>query len=349
MSVVVLIIVGRDGSSRKRLAASASQLEFAIPPRLRLAPHARHERYPGALLFRLDDKRSRRPVGGDFDGDFAFASAALMIVLCNWCAADRKIVMTAAFQNGDSFRYAIYWAPPERSVLAKLGAAWLGRDAAADRELKRGAIDGFDDAFLAAITGDPRRYGLHATLKPPFVLAGGIGPPEFQADLAAFAARTAPIAAPNLHIARIGNFLALTPSGPAPEIDTLANACVEHFDRYRAPPSQQELARRRSANLTANQERYLERWGYPYVMDEFRFHVSLTGSIERSVADRLLPALKDMFSPTAGRPLEISDIALFAEPAPGAPFRLLRRFALAGQAGPRTGRTPSSKHHPGSR
>jgi putative phosphonate metabolism protein len=241
----------------------------------------------------------------------------------------RKI-MARPFHGGGSARYAIYWAPPEGSALAMLGAAWLGRDTVTDRPVKQCPINGFDDNAVAAITAEPRRYGLHATLKPPFALMKDRGLPQFEAALSAFAARTAPVIAPELCVSCLGQFLALTPARPASAIDALANSCVEHFDCYRAPPSQQELARRRSADLSAAQERNLQRWGYPYVMDEFRFHVSLTGAIGRAVTDRLEPELARLFAPVASQPLELRDIALFVEPAPGAPFQLLRRFALAG-------------------
>ena len=238
--------------------------------------------------------------------------------------------MTRALHASGSVRYAIYWAPPEGSALAELGAAWLGRDATADRPLKRFAINDFDENVLAAITAEPRRYGLHATLKPPFVLAKQQILAELEAELRAFAARTAPIIAPHLRVTRLGHFLALTLSQPANAIDALANSCVERFDRFRAPPWRQELARRRKAGLTPAQEENLQRWGYPYAMNEFRFHVSLTGSIARPLADRLLPELTNLFAPVASHPLELNEIALFVEPAPGAPFRLLRRFALTG-------------------
>lgn len=238
--------------------------------------------------------------------------------------------MTRAFQSGDGTRYAVYWAPPEGSTLAMLGAPWLGRDAATDQPLKRFAIKGFDEAALAEITAEPRRYGLHATLKPPFVLVEDCNLTKLKADLHAFAARTAPVVAPALRVVRLGHFLALVPTARAAALDALAKSCVARFDCFRAPPSPREIARRRRSHLTAAQEKNLQRWGYPYVMDEFRFHVSLTGPIGTAVADRLLPELATLFAPVAVEPLELREIALFVEPAAGAPFRLLQRFALAG-------------------
>lgn len=236
-----------------------------------------------------------------------------------------------ALQSGGKARYAIYWAPPEGTTLAKLGAAWLGRDASTGQSLKRFAIKGFDDDALADITAEPRRYGLHATLKAPFALAKNRSLRELEADLDAFTSGNAPIVAPSLHLTRLGNFLAMIPTAPTPAINALANSCVERFDCYRAPPTEHELRRRRAAHLTAAQEKNLQRWGYPYVMHEFRFHVSLTGPIIPAVADRLLPELSSLFAPIASEPLELREIVLFAEPEPGAPFRPLQRFAFTGR------------------
>src|SRR5215469_910585 len=186
-------------------------------------------------------------------------------------------------------RYAIYWAPPDDSGLARIGAAWLGRDAVTDRALPRPTVVGFDDATLAALTAEPRRYGLHATLKPPFGLA------------------------------------------TAATVQALADACVAQFDAYRAPASDDEVARRNAAGLTPAQRANLRRWGYPYVMEEFRFHVTLTGPLEPATGNRLVPVLSALFAEVTAAPLAIDALALFVEPGRGQPFRLRRRFALGGR------------------
>jgi putative phosphonate metabolism protein len=227
-------------------------------------------------------------------------------------------------------RYAIYWAPAAGSVLAVIGERWLGRDAVTERMLARQAVGGFDDGELAAITAAPRRYGLHATLKPPFRLARAVTEPTLEAQVAAFAKAQPPVSAPSLRLARIGRFLALVPGTPSEALARLAAACVETFDRFRAPAGVEELARRRGAGMTARQEENLRRWGYPYVMGEFRFHVTLTGPIDRATAARLKPHLEALFSPATTAPLEIGEIALFIQPAPAASFRLMRRFELSG-------------------
>lgn len=236
--------------------------------------------------------------------------------------------MTTLEPGGRDVRYAIYWAPPDDSALARIGAGWLGRDAAADSVLARPAVTGFDDAALAKLTAGPRRYGLHATLKPPFRLAAAATVTALEAELTAFAAATAPAVLPAIQVSRIGNFLALVPAVHAPAVTALANACVEHFDSYRAPASEDEFARRNGDGLTSAQRANLQRWGYPYVMDEYRFHVTLTGQLEPSIGDRLLPVLSELFAEVTAAPIAINEIALFVEPGDGRRFRLRRRFAL---------------------
>ena len=225
-------------------------------------------------------------------------------------------------------RYAIYWVPDAGSALASIGERWLGRETATDRELARHAVRGFDDGELAAITAEPRRYGLHGTLKPPFRLARGFTQPMLEAHIAAFANTQPPIRTAPLQLARIGRFLALTPAERSDALDAFAASCVERFDQFRAPADPDEVARRRKAGLTDRQEENLSRWGYPYVMGDFRFHMTLTGPVDPSISERLIPVLEGLFAPATATALEIGKIALFVEPAPEAPFRLLGLFEL---------------------
>src|SRR5215468_4077744 len=186
-------------------------------------------------------------------------------------------------------RYALYWAPDAGSALATLGAAWLGRDVEARAVPARPALDGFDLFRLEVLTAEPRRYGLHATLKPPFALAVGADIAALRATLAAFATGTSAVDLPVLALRHLGRFLALVPSRPCPPVNDLAARCMVEFDRFRHPPPPAELARRRSAGLDAVEEAYLARWGYPYVLDRFRFHVTLTGPLDAAEAARLMP------------------------------------------------------------
>ena len=229
-----------------------------------------------------------------------------------------------------SGRYAIYWAPPAGSILARLGSAWLGRGAEQGASDARPPIAGFDAARLEALTAEPRRYGLHATLKPPFALAEGTDPETLRQALVGFVAGRPPLPLPALRVSLMERFIALTPVNGSPELQALAADCVTGFDRFRAPPGTAELTRRRAAGLSPIEESYLARWGYPYVLDRFRFHMTLTGPLDPVDAERLLPALARLFEPVACEALALTDIALFHEPARGVPFRLVERFGLQG-------------------
>ncbi len=224
-------------------------------------------------------------------------------------------------------RLAIYFAPSPDHVLHRLGSAWLGRDAATGAPAAQPPVAGLDAAQLAAITASPRRYGLHATLAPPFALADGADPAGLAAALAALAARLAPAElVPRLGL--IEGFCALLPAAPVPAVSALAAACVELADGFRARPGPAELARRRAAGLTPRQEALLQRWGYPYVHEEFRFHMTLSERLPEAACPPVLAALERHFAPALGRPVQLDALALFVEPEPGAPFVQQARFPL---------------------
>ena len=225
-------------------------------------------------------------------------------------------------------RYALYWAPQEGSDLARLGGAWLGLREESNSAGPPPPIPGFDALRIHVLTAEPRRYGLHATLKPPFALADGTDLAALREAVAAFAAAQACVTLPALEVTLLDRFVALTPSAASPALDALAAGCVTHFDRFRAPAVPAELARRRAAGLSPVEDPYLLRWGYPYVLDRFRFHVTLTGPLDPAEAQRLMPPLIRLFAPVTRAPVTLGNIALFHEPVPGEPFRLVERFPL---------------------
>ncbi|HYZ32435.1 MAG TPA: DUF1045 domain-containing protein [Crenalkalicoccus sp.] len=222
-------------------------------------------------------------------------------------------------------RFALYWAPELDDPLRALGSAWLGRDAKTGAALAQPALPGLD---IAEITADARLYGLHATLKPPFRPA--LGYEELERSAAHLAARTAPFALPPLAVADLDGFLALRETAPCPPLQALADAAVAALDHCRAPPPEEELARRRRAGLTPAQEALLARWGYPYVFAEWRFHVTLTRRLSPEEKALVLPAVQARLGAAASRPRQVASVCLFAQRGPGAPFLLARRFPLGG-------------------
>ena len=221
-------------------------------------------------------------------------------------------------------RFAVYYAPPRHSDLAGFGATWLGWDATAGAETAHPTVPGLD---VAAITATPRKYGFHGTLKPPFRLAEGLTVQELERAVRDVAQVVPAFEAPALAVRRLGCFLALVPSRPCPELAGLAARCVRDLDRFRAPAPKAELDRRRQAGLSPTQEKNLTSWGYPYVLDEFRFHLTLSGRLETDMADRVLAALTPLTSAFCEAPLPIEEICLFAE-RPDARFEEIDRYRL---------------------
>lgn len=224
----------------------------------------------------------------------------------------------------DSFRrYAVFYTPPERSDFATAGARWLGWDAATGQEIPQPEL-GLD---LAHVTRIPRKYGLHGTLRAPMRLS--TTPETFFDAVESFAGSQPPVALGQLRLRVLGQFLALVPDPQETALTAIAADLVRATDPFRAPLSRADLERRRAAGLTPHQDALLDRWGYPFVMDEFRFHVTLSGRLENAAMRDVFRAADAWFGPVLTAPHVMSELAVFAEDDAGR-FHLLKRFALTG-------------------
>ena len=228
-----------------------------------------------------------------------------------------------------SRRYAIYFAPSEASTLWTAGSQWLGRDAARAVKLAQPAVPDVDAERLSALTRAPARYGFHATLKAPFRLAEGASAAGLCDALQAFVRERRPFPLPPLQVASLSGFLALLPTSRSEALHGLADDCVTVFDRFRRPAQPEELARRRSAGLSERHDTLLVRFGYPYVLDEFRFHLTLTETLQARERAILKPWLEQYFAAALREPGIVSDLCLFVQERPDAPFCIFQRFPLS--------------------
>ena len=215
-------------------------------------------------------------------------------------------------------RYAIYAVPgvgendaPEARRLKALVDTWYARD-------------DLQDLTIAA-----RRYGFHATLVAPFHLAARHTEAELLAAVEAFAAGRAPVMIPGPRPAAMGSFRVLFPSGDQDGLNALAESIVREFDGFRAPLSKADAHRRRTPHLTSRQRELLDRWGYPYVLDEFHFHLTLTDSVPADRAAHVDAAAAQHFADVAGVDVPLSGITISVEPEPGAAFEILAVRPLA--------------------
>lgn len=222
-------------------------------------------------------------------------------------------------------RVAAYWAPRLEDPLHRLGSEWLGRDTETGATLAQPGLAGLD---IAEVTAAPRGYGLHATLKPPFRLATSWA--AFRADAMALAARTRPFALPPLKLADHHGFLALLETEKCQALQDLCDACVTSLDAHRAPPTEAEIARRNPGRMTERQRELLNLWGYHYVFDQWWFHVTLSRRLTDEERAIVWPALEAHLGDAPALPRRVTELCLFTQAGPAAPFLLAERLPLLG-------------------
>ncbi len=205
-------------------------------------------------------------------------------------------------------RIAIYCTPDPDSHVAAFGAAWLGWDLHSGKSAPQMRIDGFD---LGSITKRPRKYGFHGTLKAPFRLVEGVNEDAVLDAAHEFARHHAPLDLDRFELARLGRFLALRPVAQAPNFTDMAGEIVEWFEPFRAVSSPEELARRRKTKLSARQEGYLEEYGHPFVKEDFRFHMTLTGPLDDT--DAVREVLTPMLAPFLSVPWWLDALSICGE------------------------------------
>lgn len=225
-------------------------------------------------------------------------------------------------------RYAIYFAAGADHALSRFGAELLGYDAYTGNEMPfpheplRTAPDWRD------ITADPRKYGFHGTLKAPMALAPGRTEAELKAACAIFAEKARPMPVIRPVVDTISGFIAIIPAEPVGALQQLAADCVRDFDSFRPALTAEDRARRKPEKLTERQRNYLDRWGYPYVMEEFRFHMTLTGRLDAERRGPILEMLRARFATLDLETLTIDRIALFRQEDAASRFRIIGEWAL---------------------
>lgn len=224
-------------------------------------------------------------------------------------------------------RYAIYHVPPAAAALTRFGATMLGYDAFAAKDLDHPAATGaFPDWH--ALTADPRKYGFHATLKAPFLLRDGASEADLVAAFDRFVAtpRALPLITPVVRA--IGSFIAVVPEAPVAALSRLADDSVRDFEDVRAPLSAYDRERRLKSPLTPRQIAHLDQWGYPYVFEEFRFHMTLTGSLPAEKREAVLRFLQGEFAKLGLKAVEIGHVAIFRQASGDQRLTVLRHAVL---------------------
>ena len=210
-------------------------------------------------------------------------------------------------------RFAIYYAPACDSALWERAQAWLRQDA------------------LQPQTVSARRYGFHATIKAPMALRDGQDRAGLEMALAAFARQQAPVSMGPVGAHVIGGgFLALTPVKQPQRITDFAATVTTVFEPFRAPLEADERERRLRSPLTARQIELVDEYGYPYVLEEFELHMTLTDRLPPEQQAARQAEAAEWFGDVLKAPVVLDRLVLFHEAEPGAAFRRLDDFVLEG-------------------
>lgn len=221
-------------------------------------------------------------------------------------------------------RYAVFYTPT--GDLAAFGAAWLGWDSAEGCAVPHFDVTGLD---VEKVTATPRKYGLHGTLKAPIKLPQGADLTQLQRAAGDFATRHSAFEVGEFELRHDSGFVALRPKNDPVQLRNFAAATVKTFDPFRAPLSDADIARRRKASLSARQNQQMLDWGYPYVFNDFRFHLTLSGPLPQNEAAMVITALQPHLALVMPKPLVMDAITLMGQDRNGM-FHQIHRYALTG-------------------
>jgi hypothetical protein len=261
----------------------------------------------------------------DADADVEDADAGIRhVACCGYCGGASVHGGERRMNVQEAYRHAVYFAPRPEHPLWAAGCSWLGRDPTRPDDMRPPP---------RPQVGEPWRYGFHGTLKPPLRLAAPQD--EWLQAVAALAARTQRFQMPALHIDWLGDFIALLPVHPLGgehPLERLADACTLELDAFRLRSEPEPLPRRQAFELSERQRAHLQRYGYPFVLDDWRFHMTLSDGLSALDAQEqaaLKVEARDHFAAALQVPLVCDSLCVYVEPVQGAPFVLSHRFDFA--------------------
>lgn len=213
----------------------------------------------------------------------------------------------------DGARFAVYFAPAADSAWGMFGQRWFAgayRSAGVGEDRWQGMLQ------------VPRRYGWHATLKAPFRLAAGVSESELIQRVTRLAGQLQAVPLGELSLQHFDGFVALATRSTPPALQALADRCVGDLDDLRAPLLPQEWARRQPQQLDERARALLQRYGYPHVLERFRYHMTLAMVDGPGQAAAVMACARSPVEALNRREGALLDrLCVFAEPRPGAAFQ----------------------------
>ena len=224
-------------------------------------------------------------------------------------------------------RYAVYFSPPEADYLSKFLAGWFGWNAHNGQNVPYHILENLN-YDLSDITKEQYRYGFHGTLKPPFSLVDTKNLNDLKLALVELSKSIKKFEIPSISLKVLNGFVAIVSTTENRPIMALAKKCVEELDLFREVESVERIQRRRSRTFSKSEEYNLKRWGYPYVMDNFQFHLTMSGRLKPEVLKNVIEVLNSELQGVLNKPLPIGEICLFGENASNGNFQIIQKFSL---------------------
>ena len=231
-------------------------------------------------------------------------------------------------------RVAIYFLPKKNSSLENFGKNLLGRDINKKKKISltrrqkyfinRG-FTYFDE--LKDYCEQPAKYGFHATLKAPFRLKRNVKTKNFYDVISHIAAQHSRFKIKGLKIVYSKKFTFITSRKPNKLLINLESDLVKHLDTFRAELNKTEIKKRIPDSLTFKQNKYLKEWGYPFVFDQFKFHMTLMNQNNNKLSNKQKLELEKLIYKTSNNVIEFNEISLLGENKNGH-FEEIKRFKL---------------------
>lgn len=231
-------------------------------------------------------------------------------------------------------RVAIYFLPKKNSSLENFGKNLLGRDINKKKKISltrrqkyfinRG-FTYFDE--LKDYCEEPAKYGFHATLKAPFRLKRNVKTKNFYDVISHIAAQHSRFKIKGLKIVYSKKFTFITSRKPNKLLINLENDLVKHLDTFRAELNKTEIKKRIPDSLTFKQNKYLKEWGYPFVFDQFKFHMTLMNQNNNKLSNKQKLELEKLIYKISNNVIEFNEISLLGENKNGH-FEEIKRFKL---------------------
>ena len=228
----------------------------------------------------------------------------------------------------DFSRYAIYYVPPESDQFTRFAASWFGWDVYKSINVKYPELSDLN-YDIKEITSTPSKYGLHATLKAPFSLVPDKTIDELRLSLSILSSSIQKFEISSICVKNIAGFIAIVPTSQNERINYLAKKCVEDLDCFRKAEPLEIINKRRSVGLSIRKEHNLFKWGYPYVLNDFQFHFTMTSKLTPKVSKNVFSVLSLELKTVLNAPLLISKICLCGESNSHKKFEVIEEFSLA--------------------